>query len=138
MPIRRSPNDARYPRPQPGRDPPEQVVAINRNAWSQSSGARKEPCCDKWQSDRFDLRGCPLACNQRHACVGLRRPIRNFEYDRQRVTQFNQSRQITLPICSQIHDRASLTLHQLRNRAIAGQSNSVMLLIGMDCGRTHG
>ena len=40
MPIRRSPNDARYPRPQPGRDPPEQVVAINRNAWSQSSGAR--------------------------------------------------------------------------------------------------
>ena len=40
MPIRRSPNDVRYPRPQPGRDPPEQVVAINRNAWSQSSGAR--------------------------------------------------------------------------------------------------
>ena len=40
MPICRSPNDARYPRPQPGRDPPEQVVAINRNAWSQSSGAR--------------------------------------------------------------------------------------------------
>ena len=38
MPIRRSPNDARYPRPQPGRDPPEQVVAINRNAWSQSIG----------------------------------------------------------------------------------------------------
>ena len=38
MPIRRSPNDARHPRPQAGRDPPEQVVAINRNAWSQSIG----------------------------------------------------------------------------------------------------
>ena len=38
MPIRRSPNDARHPSPQAGRDPPEQVVAINRNAWSQSIG----------------------------------------------------------------------------------------------------
>jgi hypothetical protein len=38
MPIRRSPNDARHPRPQGGRDHPEQVVAINRNAWSQSIG----------------------------------------------------------------------------------------------------
>ena len=37
MPIRRSPNDARDPRPQ-GRDHPEQVVAINRNDWSQSIG----------------------------------------------------------------------------------------------------
>lgn len=32
MPIRRSPNGAHHPRPQPGRDHPEQVVAINRNA----------------------------------------------------------------------------------------------------------
>ena len=40
MPIRRSPNDARHPGPQAGRDPPEQVVAINRNAWSRSPGAR--------------------------------------------------------------------------------------------------
>ena len=38
MPIRRSPNDAHHPRPQGGRDHPEQVVAINRNAWSQSIG----------------------------------------------------------------------------------------------------
>ena len=43
MPIRRSPNGARHPRPQAGRDPPEQVVAINRNAWSQSIGmARRD------------------------------------------------------------------------------------------------
>ena len=33
MPIRRSPNGAGYTRPQPGRDRPEWVVAINRNAW---------------------------------------------------------------------------------------------------------
>jgi hypothetical protein len=38
MPIRRSPNGAGYTRPQPGRDRPEWVVAINRNAWSQSIG----------------------------------------------------------------------------------------------------
>jgi len=38
MPIRRSPNDARHPSPQGGRDHPEQVVAINRNDWSQSIG----------------------------------------------------------------------------------------------------
>ena len=38
MPICGSPNGARYPRPQLGRDPPEQVVAINRNGWSQSIG----------------------------------------------------------------------------------------------------
>jgi hypothetical protein len=36
MPIRGSPNSARHPRPQAGRDRPEQVVAINRNDWSQS------------------------------------------------------------------------------------------------------
>jgi hypothetical protein len=40
MPIRRSPNEAGHTRPQPGRDRSEQVVAINRNAWSQSAGAR--------------------------------------------------------------------------------------------------
>ncbi len=38
MPIRRSPNGARHTRPQAGRDRPEWVVAINRNAWSQSIG----------------------------------------------------------------------------------------------------
>jgi hypothetical protein len=32
MPIRGSPNGARHPRPQAGRDRPESVVAINRNA----------------------------------------------------------------------------------------------------------
>jgi hypothetical protein len=45
MPIRGSPNGARHPRPQAGRDPPEWVVAINRNAWSQSigTGGRDHP-----------------------------------------------------------------------------------------------
>ena len=38
MPICGSPNGARHPRPQAGRDRPEWVVAINRNAWSQSIG----------------------------------------------------------------------------------------------------
>jgi Methyltransferase domain len=38
MPIRGSPNGARHPRPQAGRERPEWVVAINRNAWSQSIG----------------------------------------------------------------------------------------------------
>jgi len=38
MPIRRSPNGARHTPPQAGRDRPEPVVAINRNAWSQSIG----------------------------------------------------------------------------------------------------
>ena len=38
MPIRRSPNGARHVRPQPGRNRPEWVVAINRNAWSLSAG----------------------------------------------------------------------------------------------------
>ncbi len=45
MPIRRSPNGARHVRPQPGRNPPEWVVAINRNAWSLSvgTGGRNHP-----------------------------------------------------------------------------------------------
>jgi uncharacterized protein len=45
MPIRRSPNDASHTRPQPGRDRPEWVVAINRNDWSQSIviGGRNPP-----------------------------------------------------------------------------------------------
>ena len=38
MPIRGSPNGARHPRPQAGRKRPEWVVAISRNAWSQSIG----------------------------------------------------------------------------------------------------
>jgi len=38
MPIRGSPNGAYHPHPQAGRDRPEWVVAINRNAWSQSIG----------------------------------------------------------------------------------------------------
>ena len=45
MPIRRSPNGAGHVRPQPGRNRPEWVVAINRNAWSQSvgTGGRNHP-----------------------------------------------------------------------------------------------
>jgi hypothetical protein len=45
MPIRRSPNGAGYTRPQPGRDRSEQVVAIDRNRWSQSIGisGRNQP-----------------------------------------------------------------------------------------------
>jgi hypothetical protein len=38
MPIRGSPNGACHARPQAGRNRPEWVVAINRNAWSQSIG----------------------------------------------------------------------------------------------------
>ena len=40
MPLRGSPNGASYTRPQPGRHRSEQVVAINRNRWSQSAGMR--------------------------------------------------------------------------------------------------
>ncbi len=45
MPIRRSPNSADHTRPQPGRDHPEWVVAINRNRWSHSIGisGRNQP-----------------------------------------------------------------------------------------------
>src|ERR1035437_10318809 len=45
MPVRRSPNGARHVRPPPGRNRPERVVAINRNAWSQSvgTGGRNHP-----------------------------------------------------------------------------------------------
>src|SRR3984893_8260791 len=45
MPILRPPNGAVYTRPQPGRDRPEWVVAINRNQWSQSIGisGRNQP-----------------------------------------------------------------------------------------------
>jgi hypothetical protein len=50
MPIRGSPNGARHPRPQAGRDRPEQAVAINRNAWSQSIGiaGRDHPVRASW------------------------------------------------------------------------------------------
>jgi hypothetical protein len=40
MPIRRSPNVARHTPPQPGRDRPEQVVAINRNHSGRNHPAR--------------------------------------------------------------------------------------------------
>jgi hypothetical protein len=50
MLIRRSPNGAGHTRPQPGRDRSEQVVAINRNAWSQSigTGGRNHPVRAAW------------------------------------------------------------------------------------------
>ena len=66
MPIRGSPNGARHPRPQAGRDRPEWVVAINRNAWSQSIGTagRNHPVCAKralrrfwWTSDLIQTNG---------------------------------------------------------------------------------
>jgi hypothetical protein len=38
MLIRGSPDGARHPRPQAGRDRPEWMVAINRNDWSESIG----------------------------------------------------------------------------------------------------
>jgi hypothetical protein len=52
MPIRGSPNGANHLRPQAGRDRLEQVVAINRNAWSQSIGTagRNRPVRALWQS----------------------------------------------------------------------------------------
>ena len=50
MPIRGSPNGAYHPHPQAGRDRPEWVVAINRNAWSQSIGiaGRNHPVRANW------------------------------------------------------------------------------------------
>src|ERR1700758_3570238 len=44
MPIRGSPNGARHPRPQAGRDRPEWVVAINRSGGSQAivAGGRNQ------------------------------------------------------------------------------------------------
>ena len=50
MPIRGSPNGANHLRPQAGRDRLEQVVAINRNAWSQSIGmaGRDHPVRAPW------------------------------------------------------------------------------------------
>ena len=47
MPIRRSPNGAAHTPQQTGRNRPEWVVAINRNAWSQSigTGGRNHPEC---------------------------------------------------------------------------------------------
>lgn len=59
MPIRRSPNGARHVRPQPGRNRPERVVAVNRNAWSQSVGigGRNHPVRALWTADAvFDSR----------------------------------------------------------------------------------
>jgi hypothetical protein len=57
MPIRRSPNGVRHVRPQPGRDRPEWVVAINRNAWSQSvgTGGRNHPVRSFCIRPRVDL-----------------------------------------------------------------------------------
>jgi hypothetical protein len=51
MPIRRSPNSANHPRPQAGRDRPERVVAINRNSWSRSPGARTNEYLDSHIKD---------------------------------------------------------------------------------------
>ena len=58
MPIRRSPNGARHVRPQPGRNRPEWVVAINRNAWSLSVGigGRNHPVRSA-ASEKFDRTG---------------------------------------------------------------------------------
>ena len=61
MPIRGSPNGARHPRPQAGRDRPEQVVAINRNAWSQSIGTAG--------------RNHPVRARNRRACAKLLRRL---------------------------------------------------------------
>jgi hypothetical protein len=57
MPIRRSPNGARHVRPQPGRNRPERVVAINRNAWSQSvgTGGRNHPVRARQRRSRAAL-----------------------------------------------------------------------------------
>ena len=62
MPIRRSPNGVRHTRPQPGRNRPEWVVAINRNEWSQSIviGGRNQPVRPlspaQWMALRFFAR----------------------------------------------------------------------------------
>ena len=56
MPIRGSPNGASHTRPQPGRDRSEQVVAINRNRWSQSigTGGRDQSECARHLGEALD------------------------------------------------------------------------------------
>src|SRR6202035_2962280 len=58
MPIRRSPNGAGYTHPQPGRDRPEWVVAINRNGSSQSIviGGRNQPVRPDGDHGRIETR----------------------------------------------------------------------------------
>ena len=73
MPIRRSPNGVRHVRPQPGRNRPEWVVAINRNARSQSVGTagRNHPV----RSSHLTLTlvagfDCPLRHNSKAPTLG--------------------------------------------------------------------
>ena len=77
MPIRGSPNGARHPRPQAGRDRPERVVAINRNDWSQSIGTagRDHPVRARQQVPVLPLGEQPIMW------AGLR-----YSRSRQRVT----------------------------------------------------
>ena len=74
MPIRRSPNGAHHPHPQAGRDRPEWVVAINRNAWSQSIGiaGRDHPVC---ALESNLLR--PLQMQNKNHCCRARRALRS-------------------------------------------------------------
>ena len=57
MPTRGSPNGPAHTPPQPGRDRPEWVVAINRNAWSQSvgTGGRNHPVRAVWSRCSISL-----------------------------------------------------------------------------------
>ena len=60
MPIRGSPNGANHLRPQAGRDRLEQVVAINRNAWSQpiAISGRNQPVRADARMDGPDQPAC--------------------------------------------------------------------------------
>ena len=55
MQIRGLSNGLRHTRPQAGRDRPEWVVAINRNAWSQSIGisGRNQPVRAPYRGSRL-------------------------------------------------------------------------------------
>jgi hypothetical protein len=80
MPIRRSPNGVRHVRPQPGRNRPEWVVAINRNARSQSvgTGGRNHPVRSSWQRRTLiyakaeALTGPRRVPRETHYCKGSR------------------------------------------------------------------
>ena len=77
MPIRRSPNGPPSPPSTAGRDPPEQVVAINRNDWSQSIGTagrdhpvragRRRPPTPAGQGRPHD---CQITYGKKISCSG--------------------------------------------------------------------
>ena len=68
MPIRRLPNGLRHTYPQAGRDPPEQVDAINRNRWTRSTGIG-----GRNQSEQVDAIDRCAQCLEELRNIGARR-----------------------------------------------------------------